>query len=491
MHFKSITATAKMPRLFTKLPARANPLALFQFREEPGWVILLLFLALNAALGLLFAKSPFLATAHAGLVLLVGVWWVLDRPRPARAAYLSAYIMGNETLWRMSKAELPWDYGKFAIVTLLVLSLLRNHRLKLQPLPVLFFLLLLPALVLPLSSVDFTTLRQQISFNLSGPLVLAVSVWFFAQVALTAAQMQWLYLAFLGPALGIAAIALNGILSARDLVFTFGSNAQLSGGFGPNHVAAVLGFGAVCCFHWALQKQVSLLLRLLLWLLMLYFLVQSALTFSRGGVYMAILAILVAVFLLIRNPQARLKLFAAACVIVLAGYFVILPGLDSFTGGKFSKRFADTGTTGRDDIALGDLLVFLEHPVFGVGPGQTRYFRPQHLHYYYATAHTEFTRLLSEHGSFGIAAILVLLLMAFQHFRQARSVASQAFAASFLAWSFLFLFYNSTRLAIPSVVFGLSAAANWLPSRVKAVESTEQRPRYNSTAPKIVNAEIV
>jgi hypothetical protein len=232
-------------------------------------------------------------------------------------------------------------------------------------------------------------------------------------------------------------------------------------------VAAALGFSALCSFHWALHKQLPRRVRVFLLVLLVYLLVQSALTFARGGFYMSVLALVTTLFYLLRTPKLRLKLLGGAALLLLAAYFLFLPALDRFTEGKFSKRYANTSTTGRDDIALGDLLVFLEHPIFGVGPGQTRLYRPQHLHYHNAAAHTEFTRLLSEHGLFGVAAIIVLCLMAVQHYRRTRTPTNRAFAASFIVWAFLFMLYYATRLALPSLAFGLSSAAilSGLPGR--------------------------
>jgi hypothetical protein len=416
------------------------------------------FLLLHAVLGVALAKSALLSTAHAGLVLLLGLWWVLAAPQLERAAYLTAYVAGAETLWRMTRALLPWEFSKYAICAILVLALLRSGKLRGGLLPFLFFVLLLPALVIPMANVDFAVLSDQTSFNLSGPLTLAISVWFFSQVKLDTAQLQRLLLALMGPVAGIAAVSLTGIVTAKELIFIDDSNPAMSGGFGPNQVSAVLGFGAVCCLLWAMDNTVGLALRALLCAFALYFMGQCALTFSRGGLYMAAGSICLIMIFLIRDRRTRVKALLGFGLLFLLANFVIVPRLNEFTKGALTKRFSDTRTSGREDLARADLQVFLENPIFGVGPGQTRHFRSNSILYHDAASHTEFTRLLSEHGLFGLAAMLVLMAMAVQHFLRARTPMNRALTSASIAWSFLFIASNAMRIALPSLLFGLSAA---------------------------------
>jgi len=420
------------------------------------WVPALL--VLHALLGVFISNSPLLATAHAGLVTVAGLWWALSSVNLERVACLAAYITGAETLWRMTRAEIPWEFSKYAITGVLILGLLRAGRLKAPAPPLLYFMLLLPSVILPMANVNETELRNELSFNLSGPLALAASVWFFSHVKLTPAQLPRVFLAAICPVISTGAIALYKIVTAKGIVFTHGSNAALSGGFGPAQVSAALGLGALMSFLWAMDKTVSRQMRLFLLAVTLYLLGQSALTFSRGGLYMACGGALLATLFLIKDRKTRMRLFIITVLLAVAVNFVVLPRLDEFTGGKLAKRLQDTSLTGRDSIAIGDLRVFADHPLFGVGPGQTQYFRDQGAGYSKAHAHSEFSRLLSEHGVFGLAAILILFAISVQHFIGARSPQGQALVVSMIAWSFLFMLSLAMRLAAPSFVFGLSAA---------------------------------
>ena len=65
------------------------------------------------------------------------------------------------------------------------------------------------------------------------------------------------------------------------------SNVEASGGFGANQVSALLGMGCIAAFLCLLEGKGRWQLKLLFIGLMLEFAVQSALTFSRAGIYYA------------------------------------------------------------------------------------------------------------------------------------------------------------------------------------------------------------
>jgi hypothetical protein len=72
------------------------------------------------------------------------------------------------------------------------------------------------------------------------------------------------------------------------------------------------------------------------------------------------------------------------------------------------------------------------------------------------TAHTEQTRLLAEHGAFGIIALITVLAMAATRFLQTSSLMMRAFVSSMLFWVLLYMAANGMRIAAPSFVFGLA-----------------------------------
>ncbi|MCI0336626.1 MAG: O-antigen ligase family protein [Acidobacteria bacterium] len=446
-----------------QIPARSR--GFFVLDQIRAWhlsvpLVAFFFFTAHIPLALLMTKSPLASTVHALATLLVGLWIAGTNARPERVAYIVAYIAGAETLWRMTRAMVFWEFGKYALIAILLIAIVRSGRLK-GPLSVfLYFLLLLPSLVLPMSMVDSAEFRNQVSFNLSGPLALVISTWFFSDREFSRAQIHRLFIALIGPSIGVATIALFDTLSAQTIYFSNNSNFITSGGFGPNQVSSVLGLAALLAFLLTYDPKVTRGLRLMVFTLLLIFAVQSAMTFSRGGLYTAGGAAIVATFYLIRLPRTRLKVIGGILLLVLVTNFILLPQLDAFTGGALTKRFGNTKLTGRDKIVRADLQAWSDNLLFGVGPGQAKSYRQDYR--VDTSAHTEFSRMLAEHGVFGLAAIFMLLLMALRHLRRAHDGPSKAFTAAMISWSFFYMLTAAMRLAAPAFIFGL-AAANILP----------------------------
>ena len=60
-----------------------------------------------------------------------------------------------------------------------------------------------------------------------------------------------------------------------------------------------------------------------------------------------------------------------------------------------------------------DLFIFVNNPIFGVGPGIGYYERLNHGLSQRVSAHTEYSRLLAEHGIAGIFVLLFILYKSF------------------------------------------------------------------------------
>jgi hypothetical protein len=414
-----------------------------------------LFLLVHFLLGWSIARVPELAQLQLGLVVALGLWWALVRPSGERMGLIAAYLAGAEVLWRMTGVGPLWEFGKYGLIILLGLSLVRAGRLQAPLFALGFFATQLPSTVLPLASLELMDLRNDLSFYLSGPLALTVCTWFFSALRLRSDQVQELYYALLGPVITLGAVTLFGTLTAEKLRFTNNSNFATSGGFGPNQVSAALGLGIVIAFLAFQNRKAGAIVKLWLLVIMLFLTVQCAMTFSRSGIYMAAGAMVAGTFYLVRERRFLGQLAAGVGILILAINFLVLPRLEKMTGGRLTDRFANTRLTGRDRLILADLQAFADHPVFGVGPGQGRHYRQKA--YDTAAAHTEFTRLLGEHGLFGVLAIALLLMMSVQHIRRKGSPGGKAHALSLIAWSFLFMTVSAMRLAAPAFAFGLAA----------------------------------
>jgi hypothetical protein len=426
------------------------------------------FLADQVPLALIAATRPEVATVHALATFAVGAWWATSSPRMERVAWVAAYMAGAEVLWRMTGAQTYWEFGKYGAVAIFVLSILRTRKLTPAILPFTYFALLIPSIALTVSAETFSGAREQISFNLSGPLALMVAAWFFSHAQLTGSSVRTMFIAFIGPAIGVATLAAKGTF-AGDVVFYNASNMATSGGYGPNQVSAVLGLAAMLALFIALDAGIRTGMRGLMIAVMGWTAAQSALTFSRSGMYMSAAGAGLAICLLMGDRRFRSKLIPIAVVIFTVGNYFVVPYLDAFTDGAIGERFQDVYLTGRDRMIKADIELWKRNPILGVGPGEGRAFRgesimegrvgrmrggPPNL-----AAHTEFSRLLSEHGLLGLAALGVLLFAGFRNVTRMPDRRTQALVAAFGCWSALFMLGDGMRILAPSFVFAIGFAA--------------------------------
>lgn len=433
-------------------PAPAQSTAAWKSAALPiGW------LALHVPLAYAVHASSLIATIHACVVLLSGLLIVSAPRQTERIAYIAAYIAGSELLWRMGKSSLFWETGKYSITLFLGLAILRSGRGRGSVLPILYFVLLVPSTVYLLTSQGISEARGDISFNLSGPLALMVSVWFFSRLTLTLEEVRGIWLAMLGPIIGVGFLAVMGIAQSEDfhIAANSASNFAASAGYGPNQVSAFLGLGALLALLYLMSGQGDRLVKVFMGFLIVWLIAQSAMTFSRGGLYNLAIAAAPAILFGIRDARLRMRLIAIAVPAYVVTAFVLVPALDDFTEGGLTRRFNDTRLTGRAEIAQGDLDLWQANLILGVGPGQSPKVRDNHVG---IVAHTEYTRLLAEHGVFGCIAIGVLMMMAMTAIWRARTTEGRAIAAACVVWALVFMTHAGMRLASPSLVFGLALA---------------------------------
>ncbi|MGE3518529.1 MAG: O-antigen ligase family protein, partial [Vicinamibacterales bacterium] len=349
----------------------------------------------------------------------------------------------------------------------MILTLIRSGRLKLSFVPLLYLVVLMPSTAMVLSEQSWTEARDQISFNLSGPVALVIAAWFFSKVVTTESDLRWMFVAFIGPAVGIAGVATSATL-ASDVTFYDASNVVTSGGFGPNQVSGTMGLGALLALLMHLDRRMAWSTRLLMVGALGWLAVQTALTFSRGGLYMAGGATLVAASFAARDAHLRSRVLLVLAALVVVANFVVLPYLNAFTAGGLVTRFEDTDLTGRDRMVRGDIELWKQNFWMGVGPGGGRLNRgtffvsPDGSTVAGPTltiaAHTEFSRLLAEHGVFGLAALFLFIGMGIASVRRQPDPRIRAVCAALMSWSVLFMLSYATRTFAPSFAFGLGAA---------------------------------
>ena len=414
------------------------------------------FFAVNVLLAFAFRRLPGLAALHAGVVIAIGLGASIHRNDKILAAYVCAYIVGAEVLWRMVSAPLFWEFGKYAMVVVMGASILRSHRWdRRSRLRVLYIVCLLPStLVYYEFGSTLAILKERLSFNLSGPLAIATAVLFFGRLNLNRAQTARLFVYSIGPILGIVALAASSMMRG-EIQFLNASNFVASGGFGPNQVSAAMGLGVTLSFLYLCVARPSMAVKTLIVAGLAVCAIQSALTFSRTGLYLVAGSVAIAASYLWRIRELRGILSGLFLTGAAAAVFLVVPLLQQVTGGAAEARWTNTAGTGREELFFDDLAIWRKNWAIGVGPGNVPSSREDLSG---TMVHTELSRLLAEHGMFGVGALLALGTVALANLRRRRDALTRGLAAAFIGWSFLYMSVSAMRTVAPAFVFGLASS---------------------------------
>ncbi len=428
---------------------------------------------LHPLIAWLMDASSFIATAHAYLTILIGIGFAAFGKDARKVTYVAAYIVGAEVLWRMTEARIFWEGGKYYVALILGIALLRFRTRREMLLPLLFFVFLCASVPITLANLGLTAeARDALSFNLSGALALTICAWYFLQLKFDHVMMREVAWCVVFPVLGTALLTIVGILSADKIVFTGESNFDTSGGFGPNQVSAILGLGGGLLLL-LFFTSVRVMSRWLSLGLAIGLFALTALTFSRGGLYNVVVMIILALVHFLQNARGRLITIIGLFILSLVGGYVIYPRLNDFTGGMLEARYKDTDTTLRGEIAKVDIDTWLSHPILGVGPGMSSAKHAQIFGFDIA-AHTEYTRILAEHGALGLVAFLLILVLILRAYLQAPTSQAQTWVVALAAWSFAEMSHSAIRIVAIPFLLGI-ALVQW----VKPQESLYGRKTQN------------
>ncbi len=438
-------------------PARVFPVV-------PRWGAIAIAILAQVIVSLAIGEVPLFGLVHAAGLFAVGMYAALRRDLTL-VLCCAAYLTGSEVMWRQASAPIPYLAAPYLLIMLSVFAVVfgigrlgRNARLA-----VLYAALLLPAAISTIRTAGDNS-RELIAFALSGPLAMAAFIAFTSQVRVA----PWLYRRVLWvtlvSAFGPLTIAVSRLradyLASGGIEFSEQSNFAASGGFGPVQVSSVLSLGILAAVLLLLSEP-SRAARILAAVAGFAMLVQTLLTFSRGGSFSIALAVVALALVSVSDRRVRRRIFAISAVTLTLAYFLVFPWLETFTGGAFEERFSDQ-TSSRTDLAANDVEIFARSPLLGVGPGMTKF---QRLGYEVcqlrsdncrdeASSHTEFTRMLGEHGVPGVIALVVLATLAMNAFR-ARGPGWE-FSVAFLVWAIAQMFYANLRITAVPFAFGLA-----------------------------------
>lgn len=432
---------------------------------------------IHAIIGLVIFAVPFLSKIFAFLIPVVGFAIVVkNQNKNNEVIFVSAYLVGVEVFLRMTGGNFNNEYVKFLVIIFMVIGMFYSNFSIRSFLYVVFLLLLIPGtlVVASIDNVDFD-LKKAIFFNLSGSFCLAIASIYMYKKRLLFSELQNVLVAIGLPIVSTVIYMFLYNPSVRDVVTGTQSSFETSGGFGPNQVSTILGLGMFVFFSQLVLFSKSKIEMILNGFLLIFISYRAIATFSRGGVITGVVMI---VFLLLvlysfSNDRGRKKI---TLVFLLAGILGL--GIFSYTSlqtrGLIEKRYSNRDARGREKIdRLGgreviistDLKLFLDNPIFGIGVGMGKESRKESLGQAVA-AHSEISRLFSEHGVFGIFSLIILLFVPLTLYVNNRQ---HLYFLSFFIFWFLTINHAALRIAAPAFIYSLCL----LSIQIKIPEKTE------------------
>ncbi len=430
-----------------------------QLRFSLNWIFVI-----HVLLGIMLATIPGVARIWQIAVLIIGCFDVYQhRNRSNRAGIYAAYFAGMEVMVRMTGQSVFWEFGKYGVVLLLVLGIWVSKR-KFIGTYLIYFLLFIPSILIA-GYVDWAQARDMISFNLSGPLCLAVSALYFHKQHVTGKELVAIVRSIVFPVLVMLVYLFVRTPEFTEIEFNTQSNVLASGGYGPNQVSLILGMAIFFIAAFQIFGVNLTGYRWLDYLIMLLLAFRALITFSRGGVAGAALALAVLIIITIfsTRSQKRIVSIAGSVFLVAIGSWLVWDYTNSLTNDTLAYRYVGinprTGnteeyTTGRLFIIQRDLRLFLSNPLLGVGPGKST-LETSLLDGRRIASHTEWTRMLAEHGIFGLIALGILFIgpigHAFKQFPTSRGLLLAIYVLAMFS-----MFHAAMRLSIISFLYALA-----------------------------------
>jgi O-antigen ligase len=437
----------------------------------------LLAIALHIGLGFITKYQPaIMAIFYVVLTMIAVIEIIIARDKGNLAAYYAIYVAGLEILSRMSKLPVFWEFGKYAVVAILGAgSFLGSEKQNRPYLLLIYFLFLLPGIIISATYGGMSEERilDLVSQYLSGPMALLATGWYFYQRPFTKNEIGYLIRIGILPSIAIIMLLFLG-KSLSEIDFVRGSNFDASGGFGPNQVSSALGWGIVLLVLGMLFKLSAtnyLAIDIVLLSLLVF---RGLLTFSRGGMMGAFGALGFAILILysishtyrkqMRKvlPKIGISLVLLISVAIVANDLTDNYLLYRYQGKTTSEVILGRSIdgkdyfSGREDILDGELKAFAEKPILGIGIGRGTIYRESDFRSSTVASHTEFTRMLAEHGLLGLISIVcAFIILPFRHFlRLSNNIAKQWMLTLFVL-SFFILMHSGMRLVLPCIAFGL------------------------------------
>jgi hypothetical protein len=385
----------------------------------------------HIGIGFLCTFTPFALIGWFYLILFTNFFKsynLLGRKKPALFLTLFSYLISFELLDRMAKTSpfIPYELSKYFLVLVGILGILklgiRSNR------GLLMAFLVTPAIFYDLSN-------QRVYYDIInyylGPLSVGLSIAFADKLKISETHLKNILKVIWLACISSLIFTVIKTPDFEDITFDLGANFATTAGHSSNQVSTVLGLGMFLSFcsinkRWNFSGN-----RLLDLIIFAAFTFQGLLSFSRGGMMVGAVGILIMHFKL-EVQRGKLQttnnskkfIFGIISLFLLYGVFEIA---NNITGGNLLLRYqgetagtlrgtkevtVDHFVTGRLGIFEQDFNLWINNIYTGVGVGASRFLRD--LGKVGAAPHVELSRLLADHGILGlIYAILFFVKLPF------------------------------------------------------------------------------
>ncbi|WP_245828733.1 O-antigen ligase family protein [Salegentibacter holothuriorum] len=374
----------------------------------------------------------------------------------------AAYIAGGEVFFRQTDAMFFYETGKYMVIVFLLIGMFFKGTSSRTAPYWTYLLILIPGIVMASITMSYEAeIRKLVAFNLSGPVALGVTAIYCYYKKIREKDFQAVISLLLMPLIAHMFYLYLYTPNMIDVGINLQANYVATGGYGPNQISTVFGFGAVLLAMrlFIVKHKLINLIDLVLLGMMGY---RALITFSRGGVFTAIICVTAFLVFLYYKKGAREKNRLNFKILLLgsAGLIIWLFSLAQ-TGGLLGNRYTNRNaagqlkkdiTTGRAELVETELQAFINHPVTGIGVGKGYEYRLENQGISIAT-HNEISRMLSEHGLLGLVAILILILVPIIFWTKFKN---NYYFLAFLAFWFLTINHSAMRIALPGFVYGLA-----------------------------------
>lgn len=397
-------------------------------------------------------------------IIIVGYLYIVNNQnRNEEALFAAAYMVGIEVFLKMTNSFPVYEIGKYSVIGYLILGMYYKGFSKNAVIYWIFLIILIPGLIVATYNLNFdTVIRKTIAFNISGPICLGVSSIYCYRRKFTLRQVTNLLLVIGLPVVSTVTIMFLVAPTIKNYVKGTASNVTTSGNWAANQVATIVGLGLFCFFARLLFNSKEKMVFLLNTALVLIFAFRGIATFSRGGILTAFFMMIILTLIVFIVSNSRLKFNIIKGVILS---LIVMVGLWIYvsiqTNGLINKRYANQDPsgkekaskfTGREVIFEEEINFFLENPFFGIGVGKSREARLDDSGID-AASHSELSRMLSEHGAFGILGLLILFITPLVLYIDNKE---HIFLIPFFIFWFFTINHAAMRLAAPAFVYALS-----------------------------------